>query len=287
MSLYDKGRLDAGELSVEFDRTKELTRLLDEVVIRLEGGGDPEVSRLLDEASSPAKSKPPRGGEQEADVAEVEEEAKEEQEKEDEEEKKNGSSAANKTAESGNESGAYSESDEDEADGDEEEEEEGGNVKRKKKSKSASKAKKASSTNGTVSESSQVEQKQLHKTVSIFMRNLAPQVTKQDLEAVCRGHEGFKRIAISDPAPERGFQRRGWVTFEAGVDVKKICWSLQSIKVIFESFLLKKPKRNKKIDLKNISSVWFYFDPEKHLDLPFEDLKVFRLIYKVSNETCT
>ena len=63
------------------------------------------------------------------------------------------------------------------------------------------------------------------------MRNLAPSVSKSDLEVLCRNYEGFKRVALSDPAPERGFFRRGWITFDAHVDVKKICWSLQNIKI--------------------------------------------------------
>ena len=63
------------------------------------------------------------------------------------------------------------------------------------------------------------------------MRNLAPSVTKADLETLCRNYDGFKRVALSDPTAERGFFRRGWVTFESNVDVKKICWSLQNIKI--------------------------------------------------------
>jgi len=63
------------------------------------------------------------------------------------------------------------------------------------------------------------------------MRNLAPSVTKQDLENLCKSYEGFKRVALSDPAPERGFFRRGWITFDSNIDVKKICWSLQNIKL--------------------------------------------------------
>ena len=63
------------------------------------------------------------------------------------------------------------------------------------------------------------------------MRNLAPSVSKHDLETLCRNYEGFKRVALSDPTPERGFLRRGWITFDASVDVKKICWSLQSVKI--------------------------------------------------------
>lgn len=63
------------------------------------------------------------------------------------------------------------------------------------------------------------------------MRNLAPSVTKQDLENLCKSYDGYKRVAISDPAPERGFFRRGWVSFESQVDVKKICWNLQNAKI--------------------------------------------------------
>jgi hypothetical protein len=63
------------------------------------------------------------------------------------------------------------------------------------------------------------------------MRNLAPSVTKQDLEDLCKKYDGFKRVALSDPGPERGFFRRGWITFESHVDVKKICWSLQTAKI--------------------------------------------------------
>ena len=63
------------------------------------------------------------------------------------------------------------------------------------------------------------------------MRNLAPSVTKQDLEDLCKKYDGFKRVALSDPGPERGFFRRGWISFESHVDVKKICWSLQTAKI--------------------------------------------------------
>ena len=107
---------------------------------------------------------------------------------------------------SGSESGAYTDSDEDEENG-------ASNERKKKKRKETS------------------HKIQLHKTSSIFMRNLAPSVTKQDLENLCKSYDGFKRVALSDPAPERGFFRRGWVTFETHVDVKKICWNLSNIKV--------------------------------------------------------
>ena len=49
----------------------------------------------------------------------------------------------------------------------------------------------------------------LHKTSSIFLRNLPPTVTKQEVEAMCRRYEGFLRSAIADPAPDRRWFRRG------------------------------------------------------------------------------
>jgi hypothetical protein len=63
------------------------------------------------------------------------------------------------------------------------------------------------------------------------MRNLPSSITKQDLEQVCKSYDGFKRVALSEPAAERAFQRRAWITFDSNVDVKKICWQLQNIKI--------------------------------------------------------
>ena len=45
----------------------------------------------------------------------------------------------------------------------------------------------------------------LHKTTSIFLRNLAPTITKQEVEAMCKRYPGFLRAAIADPQPERRY----------------------------------------------------------------------------------
>ncbi len=68
----------------------------------------------------------------------------------------------------------------------------------------------------------------LHKTASIFLRNLAPTITKQEVEAMCRRFPGFLRAAISDPQPDRRWFRRGWITFERDVKIKEICYSLNN-----------------------------------------------------------
>ena len=34
---------------------------------------------------------------------------------------------------------------------------------------------------------------------------------------------GYKRCAVSEPAPDRSFQRRAWITFDSVVDIKDVC----------------------------------------------------------------
>jgi len=71
----------------------------------------------------------------------------------------------------------------------------------------------------------------LHKTSSIFLRNLPPTVTKQEVEAMCRRYSGFLRSAIADPAPDRRWFRRGWVTFKRTVKIKDICYNLNNTRL--------------------------------------------------------
>ena len=71
----------------------------------------------------------------------------------------------------------------------------------------------------------------LHRTASIFLRNLAPTITKQEVEALCKRYSGFLRAAIADPQPERRWFRRGWITFERDVKIKEICYSLNNIRL--------------------------------------------------------
>lgn len=71
----------------------------------------------------------------------------------------------------------------------------------------------------------------LHKTSSIFLRNLAPTITKSEVEQMCQKYNGFLRVAIADPLGERRWFRRGWVTFRRDVNIKEICWNLNNIRV--------------------------------------------------------
>lgn len=71
----------------------------------------------------------------------------------------------------------------------------------------------------------------LHRTSSIFLRNLAPTITKAEVEAMCKRFNGFLRVAIADPLVERRWFRRGWVTFQRDVNIKEFCWSLNNIRL--------------------------------------------------------
>lgn len=71
----------------------------------------------------------------------------------------------------------------------------------------------------------------LHKTQSIFLRNLVPSITKQEVESVCKRYPGYMRLSIQDPQPERRFVRRGWITFDRTVNVKDICWNLNNLRL--------------------------------------------------------
>lgn len=68
----------------------------------------------------------------------------------------------------------------------------------------------------------------LHRTSSIFLRNLAPSITKAEIEAICTRFSGYLRVAIADPLVERRWYRRGWITFTRDVNIKEICWSLNN-----------------------------------------------------------
>lgn len=71
----------------------------------------------------------------------------------------------------------------------------------------------------------------LHKTFSLFMRSIAPSISKAEIVALCRRYPGFLRVCLSDPHPERRFFRRCWVTFDRSVNIKEICWNLQNIRL--------------------------------------------------------
>jgi hypothetical protein len=71
----------------------------------------------------------------------------------------------------------------------------------------------------------------LHKTASIHLRSVPAAVTRPELEAVGRKYPGFLRVALSEPAPDRRWQRRAWLSFRRDAKVKEICYSLANTKL--------------------------------------------------------
>ncbi|KAK6739624.1 hypothetical protein RB195_008241 [Necator americanus] len=71
----------------------------------------------------------------------------------------------------------------------------------------------------------------LHKTSSVFMRNVPATVKIADLEAICSRSPGFLRIALSEPHADRNFLRRAWATYKRDVNIKEICWTLNQTKL--------------------------------------------------------
>lgn len=105
-----------------------------------------------------------------------------------------------------------------EEDDEKEEEEDGGDERRKERGKEREKEAPA-------------KPRPLHLTTSLFIRSIPPEVSKDEITALCRRYPGFLRVALSDPQPERRFFRRCWVTFDRGVNIKETCWNLQNIRL--------------------------------------------------------
>uniref|UniRef100_H3BWP9 SERRATE/Ars2 C-terminal domain-containing protein n=1 Tax=Tetraodon nigroviridis TaxID=99883 RepID=H3BWP9_TETNG len=76
-----------------------------------------------------------------------------------------------------------------------------------------------------------VKPRPLHLTTSLFIRSIPPEVSKDEITALCGRYAGFLRVALSDPQPEQRFFRRCWVTFDRSVNIKETCWNLQNVRL--------------------------------------------------------
>jgi len=252
------------DIAIDGDQSDPMVKLLDSVVIFLEGGTDFDLEILDQELSEKAEEK--------MKMEEINKDNKElgeksiggEEVKKAEEEDNNADGTKNGADDANNDNDAKKEKndnerkrksyDEDSSSSDENEEEApppGLEVKKDKpKEEEENKDQETGKENGTKEavgdgedeeatkkdaedekdekmeeeiesseENNKVEDQQpkpraLHKTTSIFLRNLAPTITKQEVEAMCKRYPGFLRAAIADPQPERRWFRRGWITFE-------------------------------------------------------------------------
>ena len=70
---------------------------------------------------------------------------------------------------------------------------------------------------------SKEEEEELHKTSSIFLKSLPANITREELEEICKKFPGFLRVCLSEPAPAKKWQRKAWVTFKQNTRVREIC----------------------------------------------------------------
>ncbi|CAI2731903.1 unnamed protein product [Schistosoma spindalis] len=78
----------------------------------------------------------------------------------------------------------------------------------------------------------------LHKTASIFFRALPPTIMESELKELCASQPGFIRLALWEPVPERRFMRHAWATYDPSVNIKKICWALNTSSLLREKLEL-------------------------------------------------
>ncbi|KAG5889952.1 hypothetical protein JTB14_018847 [Gonioctena quinquepunctata] len=181
------------------------------------------------------RKKGKRGGQEkeEGEEKEVSKETEEEKKPEEGEAKPKKREKKRKRSYSGSSSGSSSSSSDSENENENEEKKEAEPEKEAEKEKEEQEKKKDDDVHSVDdSESTKPEKpKSLHKTTSIFLRNLAPTISRQEVEAMCSRYDGFLRVALADPQPERRWLRRGWVTFKREVNIKEICWNLNNIRL--------------------------------------------------------
>ncbi|XP_037533378.1 serrate RNA effector molecule homolog [Nematolebias whitei] len=264
--LFDNNWLE--NMALDMDHAPAIIKLLDAAVIKMEGGTDFDL-QVLEAQSGPAPGgadgtvgaagekdqsgpsaridtgqnksetapglteinrEPPEkicedaehnGKEEEEDEEEEKKEEEEEEEEEEEKEKKKAKKTKRRkrslSADSGE--GSASDSDSSHSDGEKEEEEDEGDDERHNERGKEREAE------------APPRPRPLHLTTSLFIRSIPPEVSKEEITALCRRYPGFLRVALSDPQAERSFFRRCWVTFDRSINIKETCWSLQNIRL--------------------------------------------------------
>ncbi|KAM8986014.1 LOW QUALITY PROTEIN: serrate RNA effector molecule homolog [Ara ararauna] len=255
--LADNGWFE--NLLLDIDRAPAIVKTLDAAVIKMEGGTENDLRILeqeeeeerADKAEGPKKEEPRppeperkgpedkeekkgegEAGGQEPGTAAPEQQQPQEQDKGQDEE---GGAEGKKRPRSGNDSdededGSDSDSDRERGRRPTESQEEKGKEEKSREDEGGSAPPKAKEKE-LGGAGGDPKPRPLHKTCSLFMRNIAPNISQAEIVALCKRYPGFMRVALSDPQPERRFFRRGWVTFDRSVNIKEICWSLQNIRV--------------------------------------------------------
>ncbi|XP_060635793.2 serrate RNA effector molecule homolog isoform X3 [Anolis sagrei] len=262
--LMDNGWFEG--LQLDIDKATAIIKVLDAAVIKMEGGTEndlkileqeeeeerqekaelakKEENRLLElerkgaekddgKKEEAKKASNEEAAEDKAKNASEEEEEKRAEKKEEPDKEAKKSSHKRKRKRSGDDSydeGSVSESDSESESGrpeeDDKEEE-----KPKEEKEAAAAAKEGEESPKAKEKDGEPKPRPLHKTCSLFVRNIAPNISQAEIVALCKRYPGFMRVALSDPQPERRFFRRGWITFDRSVNIKEICWNLQNIRL--------------------------------------------------------
>ncbi|KAG7497185.1 serrate RNA effector molecule-like [Solea senegalensis] len=210
----DKTREDSSAGNVGAQMDAEAT------VSRTEAATDRETGETKDSDKECEEETKQNGAKEEEEEEEDEEEEEEEKKEVEEKTKKGRKRKRSVSADSGEGSASdsdssHSDGEKEEDDEEEKEEEDDGEDERGKEREKEAPAK----------------PRPLHLTTSLFIRSIPPEVSKEEITALCRRYPGFLRVALSDPQPERRFFRRCWVTFDRSVNIKETCWNLQNIRL--------------------------------------------------------
>ncbi|CAG9540891.1 unnamed protein product [Cercopithifilaria johnstoni] len=197
-NLYDEGCID--KLQIDYDYAPEIIRIMDTLVVKLEGGTEDDVAALKSEKID------------DESVLELKKLKSETKKKNIEINGEENKSKQEKGGENPNDDGAISDSDDE-------------------KEKQCKNAGNEESVKNEEEMGRQKKKMLLHKTSSIFLRSVAPNITMEEIETACKRFPGFLRIGLADPVPDRKFYRRGWVTFRRDVNIKEICWNLNSVRI--------------------------------------------------------
>uniref|UniRef100_A0A8D3C3U8 Serrate RNA effector molecule-like n=1 Tax=Scophthalmus maximus TaxID=52904 RepID=A0A8D3C3U8_SCOMX len=222
-------------VSLDIEQTPAIIKVLDAAVIKMEGGTDHDL-RILDLPSEEEEDREksvsvPENNEKvcfvlcqaaAAEAGDVKELAEKEAVKEEVPEPKKVCRRKRKRSGDSDDEGSASESDSD-SDSDS-----NSNCSDKPKPKENSEEEKKEEKKP---KDDSPRPRPLHRTCSLFMRSIAPTISRAEIIALCRRYPGFLRVCLSDPHPERRFFRRCWVTFDRSVNIKEVCWNLQNIRL--------------------------------------------------------
>jgi len=222
LDLWEAGYLD--NMSLSLSENEAVLKILDRVVIKLEGGSEEDVKAI----DFPPQEDEKKSDEVDAGVTKKQDLIEEQTKKEEEEAKEPlppGMEDEEEPLPPGMEDEENVKMEDEQMDQKEKED-----IKKED-------IKKEDEKEAVVVESKPEEKKYIYDgshmkhSLSVFMRQVPANITRADLIGVCKRYPGFLRVAMSEPSAERRFARRAWASFEHDVNIKDINWSMSNIRI--------------------------------------------------------